>query len=128
MEDKAELKVIEIAFVGYNVTDLKRARRFYEGTLGLKQTLVFGDEDVAAWIEYDIGPGTLAIGNFTSDRKPSHHGGYAGLEVEDFEAAIERLKKDGVPFIEAPEHSAGHHMAVISDPDGNAIVIHKRNK
>jgi len=32
------MKVLEIAFVGYPVTDLKRARQFYEGTLGLKMT------------------------------------------------------------------------------------------
>src|SRR5512138_361176 len=32
---KERMKIIEIAFTGYPVTDLKRARQFYEGTLGL---------------------------------------------------------------------------------------------
>jgi len=34
------LKVIEIAFSCYAVTDFARARKFYEGVLGLKPTLV----------------------------------------------------------------------------------------
>ena len=42
------MKVIEIAFTGYPVTDLKRARQFYEGILGLKPTKVFGDENIRA--------------------------------------------------------------------------------
>ena len=34
------LKVIELAFCCYAVTDVKRAREFYEGVLGLKPTIV----------------------------------------------------------------------------------------
>jgi catechol 2,3-dioxygenase-like lactoylglutathione lyase family enzyme len=34
------LKVAEIAFCGYAVTDFARARKFYEGVLGLKPTTI----------------------------------------------------------------------------------------
>ena len=71
------MKVTEIAFSGYPVTDLKRARQFYEVTLGLKPTKVFGDANMA-WVEYDIGPGTLALSNFAEDWKPSADGGGGG--------------------------------------------------
>ena len=37
------LKVTEIAFSCYPVTDMARARKFYEGVLGLKPTMVFGE-------------------------------------------------------------------------------------
>jgi predicted enzyme related to lactoylglutathione lyase len=119
------MKVIEIAFTGYPVTDLKRARQFYEGALGLKSSRVFGD-DKEAWVEYDIGPGTLAISNFAPDWKPAAGGGSAGLEVDDFDAAIGSLKKSGAAFRVEPTETPVCHMAVVSDPDGNLITIHKR--
>ena len=119
------MKVVEIGFVGYPVTDLKRARAFYEGTLGLKESHVFGDE-TTAWVEYDIGPGTLAIGNGAPEWKPSPDGGCAGLEVEDFDAAIERLREDGVAFVRGPFETPVCRILIVSDPDGNSMLIHKR--
>lgn len=119
------MKVIEIAFVGYPVTDLKRARAFYEGTLGLTVTSTFGDENTA-WVEYDIGPGTLAIGNGVPEWKPSGQGGVAGLEVEDFDAAVAKLKEDGVTIHHGPVETPVCRMVVIADPDGNSVIVHKR--
>jgi predicted enzyme related to lactoylglutathione lyase len=121
------MKVTEIAFTGYPVTNIKRARQFYEEVLGLKATMVFGDEK-ASWIEYDIGPGTLAITNFAPDWKPSPGGGSAALEVEDFEAATKTLKASAAVFHVQPMESPVCHMAVVADPDGNSITIHKRKK
>jgi hypothetical protein len=46
------MKVTEIAFSVYPVTDLKRARAFYEGTLCLKPGMVFENEG-AGYIEYE---------------------------------------------------------------------------
>jgi len=119
------MKVTEIAFVGYPVTDLKRARKFYEEILGLNASHVFGDE-TAAWVEYDIGPGTLSIGNGAPDWKPAAGGGCAGLEVDDFQAAVKRLRERGASFRVEPFETSVCHMAVVSDPDGNSITIHKR--
>jgi predicted enzyme related to lactoylglutathione lyase len=121
------MKVTEIAFNYYPVTDLKRAREFYEGALGLKESRLWGDER-AAWIEYDIGPGTLAITNMSPDWKPSRDGGGVGLEVEDFKGAIARLKAKGVAFRVEPNETPVCWMAVVSDPDGNTIVVHKRKE
>jgi predicted enzyme related to lactoylglutathione lyase len=119
------MKVIEIAFVGYPVTDLKRARAFYEGTLGLTESRVFGNEE-NGWIEYDIGPGTLSIGNMAPDWKSSPHGGAAGLEVENFEEALSQIKGEGHKVTAGPFETPVCHMAVVLDPDGNSLVIHKR--
>jgi catechol 2,3-dioxygenase-like lactoylglutathione lyase family enzyme len=119
------MKVIEIAFTGYSVTDLKRARGFYGGVLGLKEARAFGDE-TSAWVEYDIGPGTLAITNMAPDWKPSPGGGTVGLEVDDFQAVIDRLKGAGVVFRNGPFDTPVCHMAIVADPDGNSLTIHKR--
>ena len=120
------MKVIEIAFVAYPITDVARARKFYEGTLGLKQT-DFSEGDNFVWIEYDIGPGTLGIGK-SQGWAPSPHGGSAALEVEDFDAAIACLRADGVEFVREPMDLSDCRMAMIHDPDGNTITIHKRIK
>ncbi len=120
------MKVIEIAFVGYPVTDLKRARAFYEGVLGLEISHTFGNIEEQAWIEYDIGPGTLAIANGAPDWKPSPQGAAAALEVEDFDTAMADLKVAGVQFIQEPFDTPVCRMAIIADPDGNSITVHKR--
>jgi predicted enzyme related to lactoylglutathione lyase len=119
------MKVIEIAFSCYPVTDLKRAKQFYENTLGLRQTTIWGDDN-QAWIEYDIGPSTLAITNYPSEWKPSPDGGGVALEVENFDTAIAELKKSGAKFRVEPTESPVCHMAVVFDPDGNSVCIHKR--
>jgi predicted enzyme related to lactoylglutathione lyase len=119
------MKVIEIAFSCYPVTDLKRAKQFYEDTLGLKQTTIFGDDN-QAWIEYDIGPSTLAITNYPSEWKPSPDGGGVALEVESFDTAIAELKNAGAKFRVEPMESPVCHMAIVFDPDGNSVCIHKR--
>lgn len=62
----------EIAFAAYPVTDVARARRFYEGVLGFKPNAPLKSE-TQEWIEYDVGNGTLGIG--CSERwKPSQDG------------------------------------------------------
>lgn len=119
------MKVLEIAFTGYPVTDMKRARNFYETILGLSVTKSF-DDGKAAWIEYDIGPGTLAISNGAPDWKPNPGGGAVGLEVDNFDNAVQELKKNGCKFVVEPIETPVCHMAVVSDPDGNSVAIHKR--
>ena len=119
------MKVIELAFTCYPVIDLKRAEGFYSGTLGLKESRRFGDAK-EAWIEYDIGPGTLAITNMAPEWKPSPDGGGAALEVDNFEEAIGLLKQSGARFRVEPTETPVCHMAIVSDPDGNSLAIHKR--
>ena len=63
------IKVIEIAFSCYPVTDMARARKFYEGVLGLKPTMHRRTGGMQ-WAEYDIGRGTLALGCGAPDWMP----------------------------------------------------------
>ncbi len=119
------MKIQEIAFTCYPVTDMERARSFYEGALGLKATMDHKMDDGAHWVEYDIGEGTLAIGSVTG-MNPSQEGCSAALEVDDFDAAIAELKEAGVVFNFGPIETPVCHMAFVRDPDGNSIGIHKR--
>ena len=119
------LKVTELAFCCYAVTDMARARAFYEGMLGLKPTTVT-DSEHGQWTEYEFGPYALAIGSAPAF-KPSPDGCTAGLEVEDFDAAIEHLRAKKATFRIEPCQTPVCRMAMIFDPDGNTICIHKRN-
>lgn len=120
------LKVTEIAFTCYPVTDMARAREFYEGVLQLKPTMTVGEAGGMQWTEYDIGPGTLSLGAGAPDWQPRSDGCSVGLEMEDFDAAIAELKAKGVKFKMEPFPTPVCKMAFISDPDGNTICIHKR--
>jgi predicted enzyme related to lactoylglutathione lyase len=116
------MKIKAIGFVAIPVTDIKRARSFYEEVLGLKAS----DEMMQGrWIEYDVGDDTLAIANVSDTWTPSDQGTGAALEVEDFDDAIKRLKDRHVPFAGEPFETPCCHMAVIQDPDGNKLMIHK---
>jgi predicted enzyme related to lactoylglutathione lyase len=122
----AAIRVTEIAFTGYPVTDVARARAFYEGVLGLKVTMQFENEG-KHWIEYDVGPATLAISNMAAGQwLPSNDGPVVALEVEDFDASINALRAAQVKFAVEPMDSGACRMAIISDPDGNSLAIHKR--
>jgi predicted enzyme related to lactoylglutathione lyase len=121
------LKVTEIAFSCYPVTDMARARKFYEGVLGLKSTMVVGESGGMQWTEYDIGSGTLSIGSGAPGWNPRSDGCSVGLEMEDFDAAIAHLRANNVKFRMEPFPTPVCRMAFISDPDGNPICIHKRH-
>lgn len=80
-----------------------------------------------AFIEYDIGPGTLAIG-CSPLWKPSQDGASAALEVLDFDAAVATLKERGVVPFMGPHEGPICRMMVIRDPDGNKVTIHQRKE
>jgi predicted enzyme related to lactoylglutathione lyase len=116
------IKVRSLAFVGIPVTDMKRARGFYEGVLGLSaaEEMMGGQ-----WVEYNLGNNTLAIANVGPQWIPSDQGTGAALEVDDFEGAVKWLKDQHVRFVVEAYESPCCRMAIIQDPDGNNIVIHK---
>jgi predicted enzyme related to lactoylglutathione lyase len=113
----------EIAFTGTPVTDIKRAREFYESVLGLKPAM---ESAGGMWVEYEIGNGTLGIGCYGEVWKPSPDGTCIAFEVDNMDAEIARLKSRGVKFSMEVMDTPVCHFAIILDPDGNQIMIHKR--
>lgn len=116
------MKVQKIGFVGIPVTEMKRARAFYEGVLDLQVSGEFMDGN---WVEYGLGEDTLAIANVGEQWKPSDEGTCVALEVENFEEAINKLRIAVIRFSTEPFESPVCHMAIVQDPDGNKIAIHK---
>ena len=108
----------------YPSTDKERSRAFYEGILGLTPGMQF-DQDGEFWVEYEIGPHTLAIGK-EPFLKPCSDGVHLALEVADFDEAIDHLRKHKVEFSLEPVELPGCFAAIVVDPDGNKLGIHQR--
>jgi predicted enzyme related to lactoylglutathione lyase len=120
----------KVAFTMYPVTDVARARKFYEETLGLKAGSV-GNQGEGYWVEYDLpGGGCLAITNFVKDTPSAGAGGTIAFEVEDLDRLIDDLKKKDVMFKSDIIQTPVCRMAVCVDSEGNSILLHqlKRKK
>ncbi len=111
-----------MAFVVYPVKDVKAARLFYEGLLGLKVTANWNDQ----WVEYDIGHGTLALTAADATHQAGVHGATVGLEVEDLDAVVARMRRLSVPIVDEPFDSPACRGCVVCDPDGNELILHSR--
>jgi predicted enzyme related to lactoylglutathione lyase len=118
------IKVTEVAFVGYPVTDVARARAFYEGTLGLKTAFESEFRPGQWWIEYDIAGVALAISNAWPPSGQS--GPNLALEVSDLDASLAAVKAKGVPVSLDPMESPVCRFFGIKDPDGNDLTLHQR--
>jgi predicted enzyme related to lactoylglutathione lyase len=115
--------ITEIAFTGTPVTDMKRAREFYEGALGLKPAMEAGG---GIWVEYEIGGATFALGCVGDSWKPSADGTCLAFEVDNLDAELSRLKSRNVKFHMEVTDSPVCRFAIVLDPDGNKVMIHKR--
>lgn len=118
------LQATEVAFSCYPVTDMARARAFYEGPLGLRPATVLDLPD-GQWVEYELGPHTLALARMEG-WKPGPDGGLVALEVRDFAAAVAALKSAGARFRVEPFETPVCRMAMVYDPEGNTLCIHQR--
>ena len=122
------MRIKEIAFTGYQVTDVPRARQFYEEVLGLNPAMVheLDGHPGKYWIEYEIDDGAIAISNMWEP--DSNSGPSIAFEVDDFDTAMAELKEAGVNIVADRIESPSCKFSLITDPDGNGITIHKHNE
>ncbi len=119
------MKVTDIAFTGYPVTNMSRARGFYESILGLNPT-VFELENGAAWVEYELPSGTLAITDIDPNWQPRDNGPAIALEVEEFDATMAHLKEHGVTICIEKIDTPVCEIGTVQDSEGNMITIHSK--
>nr|MBA3882389.1 VOC family protein [Chthoniobacterales bacterium] len=88
------------------------------------------DEPEAKWIEYEIGSGTFAIGSYGDQWKPgvANSGTMVAFEIDDLDEMMERVKKSGATVAMDLMDSPVCRFGVVLDPDGNAVMLHKRNE
>ena len=105
------------------VRDIERAIEFYGTTLGIERNARAHQN----WPEFETGNVTLgimvpeAIGReFTPNPWP------IALRVPDVAKAREQLETAGVEFHGETLDTGVCDMAFFSDPDGNALMLHRR--
>lgn len=113
----------EIAFVGVPVTDIPRARAFYETALGFKRA---DESSEGPWIEYDIGGAIFGIGNYGSSWKTGEAGTMVAFECDDLEAVVNRARDGGATIKMEITDTPVCRFTIIADPDGNSVMLHKR--
>lgn len=117
--------ITEIAFVGSPVTDIARARKFYEEVIGLKPS---GEVEAdAKWIEYEVGNGTFGIGDYGDQWRPAPGGGtMAAFESDELDSLVARVKESGATIAMETMETPVCRFAIVLDPDGNSLMLHKR--
>jgi len=116
--------VTGVDFVTRFVKDYPAALKFYGETLGLEHSVDY--EKIPAG-EFETGSLTLQIMDAAAigqEFKPSGHP--IALHVDNVEAARAELESKGVEFLAETIDSGVCHMAIFSDPDGNALMFHNR--
>src|SRR6516162_5454397 len=117
------VRITRIAFVYLRVTDIVRARDFYERVLGMKVALEYEGAPGKWWVEYDVDGVTFAITNIGSRR--GEGGALPAFEVADIDAAAATLRTAGATFIEPVTEYPRCRSFTVADPDGNQIGFHQ---
>ncbi len=117
------MRVTGLDFVSYPTQDLERSKTFYSEVIGLRMLTPPGD----AWPEFDLGDGSvLALIEPEKIGQPFSPvlSGIA-LHVENVETATEEMRARGITIHHAMD-SGVCKMTFLSDPDGNALILHHR--
>ncbi|MDR2463436.1 MAG: VOC family protein [Verrucomicrobiales bacterium] len=116
------MKIKQMAFIGLPVTNVARARKFYEGTLGLQAGETLQLEGGYWWIEYDLHGATLVISDHLA---PAGKGGAVlAFEVDDLDAWKKTLTEQGRSATDTVDTPVCRFFSC-KDPDGNDLTIHQ---
>src|SRR5258708_11010637 len=118
------IQIKEVAFIFHSITDVTRARGFYETVLGLKTGFQIEFAPGMWWIEYDIAGVALAVSNGL----PGPHTAVSSLAIEvvDLDSALATVRSTDVPISKDMMDFPSCSMFVVTAPDGNEITLHQR--
>jgi len=119
------MTVTGVDFVSVPTQDLERAVAFYGETLGLHRSIYKPERNFA---EFETGTVTLSVVNpeMMGIGEFKANANHLALHVEDVAAARVALEARGVGFHGDILDTGVCHMAIFSDPDGNALMLHRR--
>lgn len=117
------IQVKELAFVFHPVTDVPRARIFYEELLGLKVGMQVEFAPGQWWIEYDVAGQALAITN----AMPGKTASALALEVANLTAALTAVTAAGYQVVTPLATYGQCRMFQVADADGNELTLHSRS-
>jgi catechol 2,3-dioxygenase-like lactoylglutathione lyase family enzyme len=117
---------------GLAVSDMDRAREFYEGKLGLSVGIDSGDN-----VAYRCGEGSMMHVYLSPEHAGKSTATLASWYVDDVEGVVDELAANGVTFERYDEgpiitdekgiaaFEGGAKVAYFRDPDGNTLSIAK---
>lgn len=118
-------EIVALLHASLLVSDLARARAFYEGVLGLSPSPSRPELNFdGVW--YDVGAGQIHLICLPSPDpvvgRPEHGGRdrHTALGVAGWEALRARLDQVGLPYTLS---RSGRHALFVRDPDGNALEL-----
>jgi catechol 2,3-dioxygenase-like lactoylglutathione lyase family enzyme len=115
---------------GLAVSDMGRAREFYEGRLGLSVSIDSGDN-----VQYRCAEGSVMHVYLSPEHAGNSTATLASWGVDDVESVVDELTEKGVAFERYEEGSivtdekgiatfeGGAKVAYFRDPDGNTLSI-----
>jgi predicted enzyme related to lactoylglutathione lyase len=113
-----------VDFVAVPTNDFDASVEFYGNVLGLPQGKRWGSMPA---MEFQAGSLTIAVMDptaFGQEFRP--HSVPLAFQVDDVAAARDRLKEQGVTFVNEMIDSGECHQAIFLDPAGNALDLHHR--
>ena len=128
-EARMGLSEYEVA-AGVAVSDMDRAREFYEGKLGLLVGIDSGDN-----VQYRCGEGSVMHVYLSPEHAGKSTATLAGWGADDVEEVVDELTSKGVAFERYDEgpiitdergiatFEGGAKVAYFRDPDGNTLSI-----
>ena len=115
---------------GLAVSDMDRAREFYEGKLGLSVSIDSGDN-----VQYRCAEGTVMHVYLSPEHAGKSTATLVGWDVDDVERVVDELSSRGVAFERYDEgpiitdekgiatFEGGAKVAYFRNPDGNTLSI-----
>ncbi len=111
------------------VTDLERAKKFYENILGIKLDLNEMGPMQMAWFPMEQNaPGATGTLIKSEGYTPSHSGSLVYFSVPDIEATLSNIDSTGGKTL-MPKTSIGDFgfIAHFEDCEGNRVALHSEN-
>jgi catechol 2,3-dioxygenase-like lactoylglutathione lyase family enzyme len=121
------------AYSGFAVDDPKKAKDFYENTLGLKVAILERGQEL---LQLDLAGGRAILVYRKPDFTPATYT-ILNFPVEDVDATVDELTAKGVQFeryegmdqdekgIAAGGEGRGPTIAWFTDPAGNIMAVHE---
>jgi catechol 2,3-dioxygenase-like lactoylglutathione lyase family enzyme len=111
-------------FISVPVTDMERSTSFYRDTLGLEQA-----STGPGFPEFQLGENVsvyLVRMEDIGSQFDAPHSAHIALRVPDVAETRRELEARGVQFDGETLDTGVCHMAFFRDPDGNALMLHRR--
>lgn len=119
----AEGLIAGVDFITIPTQDIEAAKTFYGETLGLEQSIQWGDMPA---FEFETENLTLAIMQMDAFGQEFNRNSVPiALKVKDAAKAKAELESRGVEFVNDID-SGVCHMHFFRDPDGNTLMLHQR--